>query len=321
MTDRHIDDEALDWAIRMAEPDADWDAFLLWLEGDATRSDRYDLAVTMLDDAAAGIASRPTPAIVTQSAPGLSAPTPPTSRAAGSVAGLKRRRWIGGAIAAALTGAIGLGVWTQVPQPYAIATAPGEQRTVTLEDGSSIVLAGASTVTLDHRDPRVAIVERGEMLFRVRHDADRPFAVRVGALRLADLGTVFDVKTQGARTRVAVAEGAVMVDPDGAALRLDPGQVVVAEGGTLERGETAAGDVGGWRDGRLAYDDAPLAEIAADLSRQTGRRIVAGPETAARTFRGTLDVATIRKRPALLGTLLDVSVRQDAEGWTLEPRR
>ncbi|WP_294138611.1 FecR domain-containing protein [Sphingomonas sp.] len=306
MTDRHIDDEALDWAIRMAEPDADWDAFLAWLEGDAARSDRYDRAVAMLDDAAGAAA-----AVVT--AP-VSAPLEPVARPT-------RRRWIGGAIAAALAGAIGLGVWTQLPQPYAVATAPGEQRTVALGDGSSIVLAGASTVTLDHRDPRVATVERGEMLFRVRHDADRPFAVRAGALRLIDLGTVFDVKTDGARTRVAVSEGAVMVDPDGAALRLDPGQAVVAEGETLARHDVAAADVGGWREGRLAYDDAPLSEVAADLSRQTGRRIVAGPGIAARTFRGTLDVATIRERPALLGTLLGVAVRQDAEGWTLEPRR
>ena len=51
MTDRHIDDEALGWAIRMAEPDADWNAFLAWLEGDAVRSERYDDAVAMLDEA------------------------------------------------------------------------------------------------------------------------------------------------------------------------------------------------------------------------------------------------------------------------------
>lgn len=311
MTDRHIDDEALGWAIRMAEPDADWDAFLAWLEGDATRSDRYDRAVTVLDDATAVVATVPV-AVPVQGA---------VQGADGDVARPSWRRWIGGAIAAALAGAIGLGVWTQAPQPYAVATAPGEQRTVTLDDGSSIVLAGASTVRLDRRDPRVATVERGEMLFRVRHDPDRPFAVRVGALRLVDLGTVFDVKTAGARTRVAVAEGAVMVDPDGAALRLDTGQAVIAEGATLDRRSIAAADVGSWHEGRLAYDDAPLAEVAADLSRQIGRRVVVAPAIAARTFRGTLDVATVAARPALLGTLLEVTVRQDAEGWTLEPRR
>lgn len=328
MIDRHIDDEALGWAIRMTEPDADWDAFLVWLEADATRSDHYDRAVAMLDEAAAAIAVQHAPAIVAQPAPfGAVQPAPavaartPIASVAGAVARSSRPRWIGGAIAAALTAAVGLGVWTKQSQPYTIVTAAGEQRIVTLGDGSSIVLAGGSSVRLDHRNPRVAAVERGEMLFRVRHDGDHPFQVQVGGLRLVDLGTVFDVKLAEERTRVAVAEGAVMVDPEGAALRVNPGQVVVADRGTLERSETAAADVGSWTDGRLAYDDAPLAEVAADLSRQIGHRVVAGPGVASRTFRGTLNVPTIRERPALLGTLLDVTVRQSAEGWTLEPRR
>ncbi len=305
MTDRHIDDEALGWAIRMAEPDADWDGFMTWLERDATRSDRYDRAVVMLDEAADAVA----------------VPTSPIAPAAEPVAHPSRRRWIGGAIAAAVTAAVGLGVWTQQPQPYTIATAAGERRVVVLGDGSSIVLAGGSSVRLDHRNPRVAAVDRGEMLFRVRHDADRPFAVQVGGLRLVDLGTVFDVKALAGRTRVAVAEGAVMVDPDGAALRLDPGQAVLADGTTLRRESVAAADVGAWQDGRLVYDDAPLTEVAADLSRQIGRRVVVAPAIAMRPFRGTLDVPTVKARPALLGSLLDVTVREDAEGWTLEPRR
>ncbi len=305
MTDRHIDDEALGWAIRMAEPDADWDGFMTWLEGDATRSDRYDRAVVMLDEAADAVA----------------VPTSPIAPAAEPVARPSRRRWIGGAIAAAVTAAVGLGVWTQQPQPFTIATAAGERRVVVLGDGSSIVLAGGSSVRLDHRNPRVAAVDRGEMLFRVRHDADRPFAVQVGGLRLVDLGTVFDVKAVAGRTRVAVVEGAVMVDPDGAALRLGPGQAVLADGTTLRRENVAAADVGAWQDGRLVFDDAPLTEVAADLSRQIGRRVVVAPAIAMRPFRGTLDVPTVKARPALLGSLLDVTVREDAEGWTLEPRR
>ncbi len=32
-----IDAEALDWALRMAEPTADWDEFLAWLEADPRR--------------------------------------------------------------------------------------------------------------------------------------------------------------------------------------------------------------------------------------------------------------------------------------------
>lgn len=301
-----IDDEALDWAIRMAEPDADWDAFTTWLEGDATRSERYDRAVVAIEHAAAAAAVRPAE---------LRGPMPDAT------ARPRARRWIGTALAASLAGAIGIGAWTQMPRPYAVETRAGEQRMVALDDGSSVLLGGGSKVTLDANDPRIATVDAGEMLFRVRHDAARPFAVRVGGLRLVDLGTVFDVKTAAGQTVVAVAEGAVVVNPDGAAMRLDPGQAVVATGATLTRRAVDVADVGGWHEGRLAFDDVPLAEVAADLSRHLGRRVTAAPAIARRTFRGTLDVKTVADRPALLGALLDVRVRETGEGWTLEPRR
>ncbi|MBJ6120393.1 FecR family protein [Sphingomonas mollis] len=309
-----IDDEALDWVIQMAEPQADWDAYLAWLEADPTRAERYDRAASALQDAAIAVARLPV-------SPPATAAHPDTADAGGDPTGWTRRRWLGGAVAAALVGAIGLGVWTGRSDPYIVATAAGEQRTVDLGDGSSIVLAGASEVRLDHKAPRVAAVERGEALFRVRHDPGRPFDVRVGDLALTDLGTVFDVQRLGRRTRVSVAEGAVMVDPDGAALRLDPGQAVIADGAVLERQSIDAVDVGGWRDGRLAYDDATLAEVAEDLSRQLAMRIATAPSVAGRKFRGTLEIGSLRNDPTLLGELLGVSVRRTGGGWMLEPRR
>lgn len=313
-----MDDEAMDWAIRMTGAGADWDAFLAWLEADAGRSERYDRASAALQDAERAVAALP-PASMPPASTSVPANDhvvePPRRYADGA------RRWFGGALAAALVGAIGVGAWNERPRPYDVSTAAGEQRTVGLADGSSIVLAGASRVTLDRGDPRIATLEQGEVLFRVRHDADEPFAVTVGDLRLVDLGTVFDVKTAGKRTRVAVAEGAVMVDPDGAALRLGPGQAVLAEGSSLRRQKVEPGDVGAWREGRLAFDGVPLDEVAADLSRHLARHVRAAPAVARRTFRGTLDVRTVQDRPALLGQLLGVEVRQDAGDWTLEPHR
>jgi transmembrane sensor len=297
----------------MAEPDADWEAFMTWLEADAAHAERYDRAGSALRDAEEAVSALPrTQTSVEKHVAPPTTPERPRARPA---------RWVGGAVAAAVAVAAGLGVWTQGPQPYVVASAAGAQRTIMLEDGSSIVLAGGSSVRLDHRDPRVATVERGEALFRVHHDADRPFAVGAGNLRLVDLGTVFDVKLAGPRTRVSVAEGAVMADPDGAALRLNPGQAVIAEGGQLERRVVDASDVGGWQNDRLVFDDAPLSEVAADLTRLLAQSVSATPAVAARRFNGTLDLRTLKDRPVLLGKVLGVRVREDAAGWTLEPPR
>lgn len=112
-----------------------------------------------------------------------------------------------------------------------------------------------------------------------------------------------------------------MVDPEGAGMRLDPGQAVVAQDGTLDRRTVEPSEVGSWREGRLAFDDAPLSEVASDLSRELGRRIVVAPSIARRTFRGTLELGTLRDSPALLGELLGVRIRQRDGSWTLEPAR
>lgn len=301
-----VDDAALDWALRMAEPDADWEAFTRWLEGDPDRSARYDRAVVALDRATAAIPSAPRPAPIV-------VPAVPVQR--------ERRGWLRGMVAALLVGAVGLGVWSQRDQSYIVATRPGEQRIVELEDGSRIVLAGGSRVRLDGADARSAAVEAGEMLFDVRHDAASPFRVRAGDLSLVDLGTVFDVRVGASITRVAVAEGAVMVRGGGAALRLDPGQAAVADGVSLRREQRDVNDIGSWRDGLLTFSDAPMREVAADLSRHLAVRITAAPAIRDRAFNGTVAVEALRREPALMGELLGVEARREGDGWTLDARR
>ena len=372
MTGRKVDDTALEWAIRTADPSfEDWDGLTEWLEADPLNHDRYDEATAAIAQASDRVAATPV-----QAAPVVANDTGPMRRG--------YWRWGGGAIAAMLAVVVGVSVWNDRSQPYAVETSPGEQRSVALADGSQIILSGGSRVTLDRADARVAVVDRGEMLFRIRHDAAHPFQVTAGDTKMVDLGTVFDVThdprrtrvavaegavmvdPQGARlrldpgqavvdrgemlfrirhdaahpfqvtagdtkmvdlgtvfdvthdprrTRVAVAEGAVMVDPQGARLRLDPGQAVVASDGELRR--ERAEDVGGWREGRVTFDHAPLSDVARDLSRQLGHDIRVDAAIADRPFSGTVDIRSLNDDPALLGRLLAVGVRRDGEMWVL----
>ncbi len=301
-----VDTVALDWALRMADPaNADWDAFTDWLEADPGHAERYDRAAATLLEAEEALAAQPEAAspIVIEPEPVRRYPL----------------RWIGGAMAAALIGAIGVTAWQDRAQPYAVETAAGETRRVPLSDGSSVTLAGLSRVELDRAEPRRAVLARGEALFQVRHDARHPFVVQAGRLELIDLGTVFDVR-MGGQTRVAVAEGAVMVDPEGAALRLDAGQAVAVDGDRLVRSTVQPEEVGGWREGRLAFDGAPLSLVAEDVSRFLARPVTVAPAIAMRPFRGTIDLDAVRRDPAVLGPLMDVNVRRAATGWMLEPR-
>ncbi|SEJ19918.1 FecR family protein [Dyadobacter sp. SG02] len=91
----------------------------------------------------------------------------------------------------------------------------GRERSLTLEDGSVIVLARESTLRYPrHFDPKNRQVElEGEAVFNIKRDTSRPFFVYSGELVTQVLGTSFKVTSFGnARTiEVQVLSGKVSV--------------------------------------------------------------------------------------------------------------
>jgi len=173
---------------------------------------------------------------------------------------------------------------------------------------------------LDRKDERIAELVRGEAHFTVMHDAADPFIVTIGESRLVDVGTIFNVVRDGEDLRVAVAEGAVRYEglesvelAAGQALhRMTDGRVVVT------RQQVDA--IGGWVEGMLVYDRAPLADIAADHTRTTGIAIDLAPGLEQRRFSGVIqtrgDSASLRDRVA---AVLGLTVDATEAGWTVQP--
>jgi transmembrane sensor len=121
-----------------------------------------------------------------------------------------------------------------------------------------------------------------------------------------------------------VAEGAVLYDPNGAAVRLGPGRLLRKRDGSqiVEVNQTDPAAVGAWRSGHLVYRDAPLWRVADDLSRATGAQIAVDPAVANRPFTGAIAVARA-DREALarrLAAVLDVTVAQRRDGLYLKAR-
>lgn len=306
--ERHPDDEeALDWALRTGDPRFDaWDALASWLEADPARAARYDRAAMDLADMTAALRAAPVPLAP---APHRDAYPRPAVR-----------RWLmAGTVAAAAAGVVGYHQFTSRAQPYAIATAAGEMRGVTLPDGSRVVLAGTSRLVLDRVDPRVATLDRGEALFTVRHDAAHPFQVTAANERLTDLGTVFDVAVTGGGLTVAVAEGGVRVGDGRDALDLGPGdRARIGQGGAMRTVSRVRPDtVGAWTTGQLSYAGAPLGEVVGVLAQALGTQIVVVPAMAARPFSGTLSLDALRRDPAALGPLAGGVMVRRADGWEL----
>jgi transmembrane sensor len=93
-------------------------------------------------------------------------------------------------------------------------TGLGEERSLTLADGSVIELNAESRLRVSYQtDTREVELLSGEALFKVVYNPSRPFVVESGAAIIRDLGTVFDVYRKPRGTTVTVVEGQVAVGP------------------------------------------------------------------------------------------------------------
>lgn len=303
--DRALHDEATAWAVRTGDPAfADWEDFTAWLERDPANARAYDEVVLAVGEAAEILPSLPT-------AGNDDAPAVPV-----------RRRWIGAVLSVALLGVAAFGAWQLRGDSYTIETAPGETRVIALQGGGEIALAGGSRIVLDRSDPRVASLEQGQALFTIEHDPSAPFTLAVGRDTLVDVGTVFDVARTDTRLRVAVSEGAVVLNPRGENAKVVPGGMLSKDAATgqLTLGEVALDQVGEWREGRVTFQDASLAEVAAELSRATGVAFVASPRADGQEVSGSIALDGVRRDPRTLGALLGVTVRHNGTAWEIGAR-
>ncbi|MNX43155.1 fec operon regulator FecR [compost metagenome] len=295
--------EALGWLVRVNDPGfAAWDEWEAWLARDSHNADAYWRFAAEEAEATEALQFEAARSGTVFAASRRRAPT--------------RRYWLAAVAAAAAAAAAGVWMWHDRPRTWQVETAPGEQRTLVLADGTALHLDGATQITMDRSRPRYVALERGRFLVEVVHDEQRPFSVVVGDAVLTDLGTAFDVTRLEDGLRVAVSEGVVRVDvgPDRVTLR--PGEGLVAREGRLTRRSVPAAEVDAWREGRLVYEDERYAVVIEDLARVIGQPVRLAPELADRRFTGSIGVQGSRDalRPRL-EALLGVSITSEGDAW------
>ncbi|AOY00175.1 FecR domain-containing protein [Jeongeupia sp. USM3] len=187
---------------------------------------------------------------------------------------------------ACLSGGLGwLGWRAQQPlQSLTLATAIGGLHTERLADGSTVTLSAATRLSIRYyRDRREVVLLAGEASFDVARDPARPFRVDSGLARITVLGTRFAVARLPAHVRISVASGRVGVvrqDENGRerppGWLLAAGEVVDIDALGAHRLHRRADDGFAWQRGALVFDNAPLAEVAATLSRYRARPVLAG---------------------------------------------
>ncbi len=175
-------------------------------------------------------------------------------------------------------------------------TAVGERRTIELPDLSLMTLntQSAAAVSFDGSARHIRLL-KGEALFHVRHDPDRPFVVETAQSATRAVGTAFVVRAEAGRDRVTVLEGIVEVvaaGGTGAQSRVSAGSQIQAEAGRV--GQPHAVDVStasAWVRGRLVVDGVPLAQVLDEVRRYyPGAIVLWNPRVGDIHVTGTYDM-------------------------------
>ena len=163
-----------------------------------------------------------------------------------------------------------------VAQEY--ATAVGQRDSITLSDGSHVILGPDSrlTVASDYGTTSRSVELHGDGYFDVKHDAAKPFSVRVSRAVVEDIGTVFAVESDaGDTTTVAVVSGSVRLrasdssPTSGAVLSAGDRGSMTADG-RVQTYPHAVTDDTAWTSGRLVFRDASLVRVAGEIRRWYG---------------------------------------------------
>lgn len=199
-----------------------------------------------------------------------------------------RRPWaLATAAALALAGVLGYQALTSPAEAptaqLALQTAPGEQVTSTLDDGSRVVLDTDSAVdVVFERDVRLVTLQRGRVHIVAARDPARPMRVRAGRGEVRVVGTTFQVRRLDGAVDVALLEGHVTVQAD-AAMGADAGahtlvagqRVTYHEDGRIDPvSPLVADETASWLEGRLVFSDWPLDVLVAEANRYSSVRLV-----------------------------------------------
>lgn len=231
------------------------------------------------------------------------------SPATGAASRARPWPWIGFAAAAGLAAVAVLSPFrnrTSEREPREYRTAVGQRDSVRLPDGSTVVLAPGSHLTLaaDFGNGAREVTLEGAAFFDVQHDAARPFTVHTARADIRDIGTAFAVKTaEAGEVTVHVTHGIVALRTRGsgaaaAELRAGDRGVLAGTAIAVRRGTVTADDVA-WTRGLLSYRDASLTEVRADLQRWYGLDLrvtdsALVSRTLTATFRGDSAAQVVR---------------------------
>lgn len=205
-------------------------------------------------------------------------------------------------------------------------TAVAQMLKRTLEDGS-VVTANANSAMeiVFYRHQRLVKLSRGEAIFEVTKDPERPFVVETPQARVTVLGTRFAVNQLSKKVRISVDHGRVQVlrkDGYGQTLILGNGEVAEIEHDAPHKVNRNAADSFSFTSGRIIFDRADMFEVADTLSRYrnpTVKAVFFGDQTP--KVNAVLKVSEVESFIQTLPQSVPVALQHRGDTLVLAPNR
>jgi len=191
-------------------------------------------------------------------------------------------------------------IWLATPynvQKNSYATLVGQQIDATFDDGSIIHLNTNSRIETEFSaDKRIIKLVKGEALFEVAHDANRPFIVYAGDRLVQAIGTKFVVHLKAENIQVTVTDGKVKMSKvalntkltdikelNNTAIQED--DIYITKGEKVTVGSNQAPKLThikpenikrelSWLDGKLIFDNEELFNVIEEINRYVDIEIV-----------------------------------------------
>jgi transmembrane sensor len=211
-----------------------------------------------------------------------------------------RRLTIGVAIAPVF--GVGAFLVLQPKSELAFMTRVGGQQHVTLDDGSVVDLNTNTRVRVQYTAARrLILLDRGEVMLSVAHDASRPLEVVAAGVMARAVGTKFSVRLhEDGRVETLVTEGRVLIlrqdtvmgirmEPQPIGHTLVAGERVVVDARTAMINSVTAQEMEQmlmWTTGRISFQRAKLSTVVREINRYNSRQLEILDPRIAETWMG-----------------------------------
>jgi transmembrane sensor len=147
----------------------------------------------------------------------------------------------------------------------------GEQKHVSLTDGSKIFLNASTKLTISISDAeRNASLIYGRANFDIAADAKRPFVVSAGDRQIVSHGSRFDVGSNGDQVQIVLTQGAAYFQNMGGAASsgkaLGAGDRLLFNGTSVRIDRPRIAPLVAWQSGTAIFDDSLLSDAVREMN-------------------------------------------------------